>query len=227
MKKDLDWVIQEIHATRKVLADSESSGNETADEFTFNNGKEEGLVIALKLLDQLDEPEVLSQEWIDEHRESTFDLDLDEDFETVFIKVEDLQNLLMPKQELPVIPKFVADYIDGRKKVGFPIYQAIRIVREISSFEHSQIREWLWTNKGQETFARAWLDGYTVEEEQRYVLKIGNLYLAEPLADMTSDIVRMTRDAEVAYRFTDEKSIATHLDKFEGTEAIKVEELEE
>ena len=63
--------------------------------------------------------------------------------------------------------------------------------------------------------------------KQKYYLKIGNLYLAEPLGDMTSDIVRMTRDKEAAYQFTDEESIATHLDKFEGIEAVKVEELEE
>ena len=63
--------------------------------------------------------------------------------------------------------------------------------------------------------------------KQKYYLKIGNLYLAEPLGDMTSDIVRMTRDKEAAYQFTDEESIATHLDKFEGIETVKVEELEE
>ena len=90
MKKDLDWVIQEIHTTRKVLADSESSGNETADEFTFNNGKEEGLVIALKLLDQLDEPETLSQEWIDKYAQGDYD---------EWVYTEDLQNLLVPKHE--------------------------------------------------------------------------------------------------------------------------------
>ena len=69
----------------------------------YGKGKEERLISYMEDfvsdLKQLDEPEVLSQKWIDEHRESTFDLDLDEDFETVFIKVEDLQNLLMPKKE--------------------------------------------------------------------------------------------------------------------------------
>ena len=86
---------------------------------------------------------------------------------------------------------------------------------------------WKRANKNfSEIVAQAWLDGFTVEEEQKYYLKIGNLYLVEPLGDMTSDIVRMTRDKEIAYQFTDEKSIATHLDKFEGIKAVKIEEME-
>jgi hypothetical protein len=76
--------------------------------------------------------------------------------------------------EKPVIPKFVADYIDDRKEASFPLYQAIRIAREDSRFEHSHLREWLWTNKGQETFVRAWLDGFTIEEEQKYYVDLGS-----------------------------------------------------
>ena len=30
----------------------------------------------------------------------------------------------------------------------------------------------LWIKKNEETFARAWLDGYTVEKEKRYFVKI-------------------------------------------------------
>ena len=129
-------------------------------------------------------------------------------------------------QELPVIPKFVAEWIKETKP-----YNSLRVAFEyIAQRKRDNHDDKLafWVEEGNsETFARAWLDGYTVEEEQKYYLKIGNLYLAEPLGDMTSDIVRMTRDKGVAYQFTDEKSIATHLDKFEGTEAVKVEELEE
>lgn len=124
-------------------------------------------------------------------------------------------------QELPVIPQFVAEWIETDRGgyanklfgIGYDLY---------SNDIHPDVGDWLIENE--EKFVRAWLDGFTVEEEQKYYLKIGNLYLAEPLGDMTSDIVKMTRDKRVAYQFTDEKSIATHLDKFEGTEAVKVEE---
>lgn len=72
------------------------------------------------------------------------------------------------------IPQFVADYIDDRKEINFPFYQAIRIVRRNSKFEDSELRNWLWTNTNQETFARAWLDGFTVEEEQKYYVMNNN-----------------------------------------------------
>lgn len=45
----------------------------------------------------MSEYEKLDSKWIDEHKETIFDLD--EDFETEFIKVDDLKNLLVPKQE--------------------------------------------------------------------------------------------------------------------------------
>lgn len=131
MKKDLDWVIQEIHATRKVLADSESSGNETADEFTFNNGKEEGLVIALKLLDQLDEPEVLSQEWISENVEYAYFDMLDGSGRlssaTAIIKPKKIQNLLVPKQE-EITHKQVEKYLLDKniRVIDIDIYEEMQ-----------------------------------------------------------------------------------------------------
>ena len=126
-----------------------------------------------ELINQLDEPEVLSWEWIDEHRESTFDLD--EDFETVFIKVDDLQNLLVPKQELPVIPQFVAEWIDSRKN-NYPSDVIGVYLRMNESSANEQTREVLsWVHESElnrGSFARAWLDGYEVEKEQKYILSI-------------------------------------------------------
>ena len=129
-----------------------------------------GKSVVDEILNQLDEPEVLSPDWIDSNSVYASADGVTEEY----VHVDDLQNLLVPKQELPVIPKFVADYIDDRKEVGFPIYQAIRIVREDSRFEHSHLREWLWTNKGQETFVRAWVGGYEVaeEREQKYYVDL-------------------------------------------------------
>ena len=133
--------------------------------------------------------------------------------------------------EKPVITQLVADYIEKCKgwNDDEEFYDEDNAIDLFGAMDldnagmSDKVHDYLVDN--QETFARAWLDGYTVEE-QKYYLKIGNLYLAEPLGDMTSDIVRMTRDKGIAYQFTDEKSIATHLDKFEGTEAVKVEETE-
>lgn len=38
--------------------------------------------------------------------------------------------------------------------------------------EKKEIREWLEDKNNQETFTRAWLNGYEVEEERRYRVKM-------------------------------------------------------
>ena len=251
--KNIEWLKREIH--------KELEGWHGVEGGIDGDGINEIML----LINQLDEPEVLSQEWIDEHKKRKF-FDFDE-YRTEVILVEDLQNLLVPKQEeiteeqawevirgkygdevlqnnidyvesqgyvvieKPTVPQFVADwhvqnkyYLLGAKFERIADWEDKRVVdwyRQCSGRHNNNI------SNAQETIALMDLVGYEVVEEQRYYLKIGNLYLAEPLGDMTSDIVRMTRDKGVAYQFTDEKSIATHLDKFEGTEAVKVEELEE
>jgi hypothetical protein len=153
VKKGIEWLKEE---TSEILLTSKKDGTNY---FYYRDLKEK----IYNAIDQLDEPEVLSQEWVAEHEMPVSWMAK----EQKVVRVEHLQNLLVPKQELPVIPKFVADYIDDRKEASFPLYQAIRIAREDSRFEHSHLREWLWTNKGQETFVR-------IEEEQKYYVDLGS-----------------------------------------------------
>ena len=159
-----------------------------------------------QLRNELDNQEVLSEEWIDENKKYNNVHDIG-----YYIPVEKLQKLLVSKQEV-TIDKEDAENIVQYKEMGWTLSHLINDYGEDARHD--------------ELLAKAWLayPNIEVEEEQKYIIKIGNLYLAEPLGDMTSDIIRMTRDKGVAYQFTDEESIATHLDKFEGTEAVKVEE---
>ena len=54
------------------------------------------------------------------------------------------------------------------KKTGdWDLFQAMDY-----SLGKKEIREWLEDKNNQETFARAWLDGYEVEKEKRYLVKI-------------------------------------------------------
>ncbi len=79
--------------------------------------------------------------------------------------------------EKPVVPQFVAEYLKMRKEdyaiggLGAAITQALcsEIKPEIAK----------WMNNNVETFARAWLDGYTVEKEQLYYVKVGNLVFVD------------------------------------------------
>ena len=68
------------------------------------------------------------------------------------------------------IPQFVADWIDYFKKNGdWDLFQAMDYL-----FGKKEIREWLEYKNNQDLFARAWLDGYEVEKEKRYLVTLKN-----------------------------------------------------
>ena len=75
------------------------------------------------------------------------------------------------EHEKVTIPQFVADYIDFKKTYDFQVYGAMRVIED---HYDKRVQEWFY--KGNiETFARAWLDGYTVDKEKRYLVKMKNL----------------------------------------------------
>lgn len=70
------------------------------------------------------------------------------------------------------IPQFVADWIEYCKR-GLSIRQAISQVHvgiEVDDWLMEVDADGVFVN--QETFARAWLDGYEVEKEKRYLVKV-------------------------------------------------------
>lgn len=94
---------------------------------------------------------------------------LDENIDWV---TEDVITDLLEKPKVK-LPKSVAEYLEKCKEEGLRLWLAIDI-------EDCQgdIFPYLLTNM--ETFARAWLDGYEVEQEKLYVVTDGNkLYLKE------------------------------------------------
>lgn len=175
----------------------------------------------LGLINQLDKPEVLSEEWIDEcsyNIEEYWQVADMMDGPQYAVSVENLQNLLVPKQEIteeqakdaleekgytiarmydsdnetvlpydfyrqvllahgyliiekPVIPKFVADFIEVRKGTdAYSLKYILRVaVERCEQEEYAKAYDWISAND--ETFARAWLDGFTVEEEQKYEVR--------------------------------------------------------
>lgn len=74
------------------------------------------------------------------------------------------------RQELnkPVIPQFVADWIEECKNDDFHLFGAM----EEMSLHQKKLDYWFREDDNMELFARAWLDGYTVEEEKLYLVKI-------------------------------------------------------
>ena len=79
------------------------------------------------------------------------------------IFLEDLKQLDEPQ---PVkVPQFVADWIEEKRDMGWKL---TKMVLQANLNE----QYWRWVVDNQEKFARAWLDGYEVEEEKQYLVKI-------------------------------------------------------
>lgn len=80
-----------------------------------------------------------------------------------------LKNADKIRQELdkPVIPQFVADWIEESK-------QSCKNVVEFFKYKYKNIEmiKWIESEKRYDLIARAWLDGYEVEKEKRYLVKI-------------------------------------------------------
>lgn len=72
----------------------------------------------------------------------------------------------LDEPEKVTIPQFVADYIEWTKGEDFHLLGAMN--RE--NFDN-KLEDWFYTDDNMELFARAWLDGYEVEEEKRYYVR--------------------------------------------------------
>ena len=62
------------------------------------------------------------------------------------------------------IPMFVADFITEQKKLGHTLSYSI------DACMSDRVAEWYWENS--ELFALSWVNGYTVEKEKRYLVKM-------------------------------------------------------
>lgn len=78
------------------------------------------------------------------------------------------------EHQKPVVPKFVAEWIEYAKKKGDSLAISFK-PWNLYGVEYSKADRWIEDN--QETFARAWIDGYEVEKEPLYEVIIGDLYL--------------------------------------------------
>ena len=67
------------------------------------------------------------------------------------------------------IPQVAADWIEWTKNQGLDLQDAMNL---ISGEENEKLLRWFYNESNQETFARAWLDGYEVEKEKRYTVKM-------------------------------------------------------
>lgn len=81
--------------------------------------------------------------------------------------VEDLRQLNEPKV---TIPQFVADWIEEGKK-------HCKDVSDLFDFDftNKEVGNWFLQEKPFDLVARAWLDGFEIEKEKRYIVKVKNI----------------------------------------------------
>lgn len=76
---------------------------------------------------------------------------------------EDLYDSFFPK---PVIPYYIADYLEKVKRDG-----DLTVVGAVNEAPEGRIGDWLILERVN-VFAKAWVNGYIVESEPRYTVRI-------------------------------------------------------
>lgn len=83
---------------------------------------------------------------------------------------EDLYDSFFPK---PAIPQFVADWIDVCKEnLAIGLYTAMNPDFLKQWNKSDELICWIKKARNQDIFARAWVDGYEVEKEPRYTVRV-------------------------------------------------------
>ena len=89
--------------------------------------------------------------------------------------LQDLEKLDEP--EKVVVPQFVADWIEVCKEnlaIGLYIAMNPDFLKQWNKSD--ELICWIRKTSNQELFARAWLDGYEVEKEKRYLVKLKGIF---------------------------------------------------
>lgn len=91
--------------------------------------------------------------------------------ECEYVKIDFVIELAseLDEPEKVKVPQFVAEYIEQKK---YDDYHLLGAMIEIRSHKNKEINEWFEDDDNMELFARAWLDGYELEKEKRYVIKL-------------------------------------------------------
>lgn len=70
-----------------------------------------------------------------------------------------------------VVPKFVAEWLEWCKENSLTLSEALSAKENKSDDLQTAVNEWLTSNH-EDLFARAWLDGYQIEQEKLYTVEI-------------------------------------------------------
>ena len=85
--------------------------------------------------------------------------------------LRDLEQLNKIDTKKVTVPQSVADWIEECKNDDFHLFGAM----EEMSLHQKKLDYWFREDDNMELFARAWLDGYEVEKEKKYIVKLENV----------------------------------------------------
>lgn len=132
------------------------------------------------------------------------------------IALKSAKKLGLDEPQKLVVPKFVAEWFEENKDdLEFPIWELC--VDSYGSKDEHGMLNWIQQSENNpiETLIRM-KDGYEVEKVPKYIVKIGKLYLKEPLGDTSDSTILTTWDKKRAYPFSSFNIADKHADKFEG-----------
>ena len=75
----------------------------------------------------------------------------------------------LDKPQKVTVPQFVADYIKYAIENDWDFQD---LFKRIEDEEDEELLIWVYHERNQETLAAAWINGYTVEKEKRYIVKM-------------------------------------------------------
>lgn len=99
------------------------------------------------------------------------------------LPLEEVKNIIsqIHEPQKVVVPAFIDSFIKYTKAEGMSLFIAM---------DNAQNKESEWIIKHEDTFARAWLDGYEIEQEELYTVEIPNPNrTTEPIIYLSRDEV--------------------------------------
>ena len=110
---------------------------------------------------------------------------------------------LLDEPQKVTVPQFVAEVIEGAKEESSELEDLFRYIwfNEIAE----EFTEWYGKKSNRDLFVRAWLDGFTVEKEKRYEVKMKGV-------EAYSNCLNHDTDADKWYWSNDVSSIVVNTD---------------
>lgn len=142
--------------------------------------------------------------------------------EKFYVALDDVLDLVkqLDEPEKVVVPQFVADWIEEARK-------SCKDVADFFDFDftNEEVGKWFMQERPFDLAARAWLDGYEIEEENQYVVTLKN---RQPLVKSQSgSILYFSQDITAGnYKVTRKELEEASFGWVFDCPGIKIEEVE-